>query len=82
MTCDVIEPEAATTFKKQYLWKKADFAAMSGYILNFDWYGIFTVTFTPDDLWSAFTAVLNDAIDKFDPFTWVRSDNLFRRSVR
>jgi len=49
--------------EKKYLWSQADFAAMSDYLCDINWTEMFSTNLTPDDLWTAFSAALDEAID-------------------
>ena len=53
--------------EKKYLWSQADFAAMSDYLYDVNWTEMFSTNLTPDDIWSAFSAVLGEAIDSTVP---------------
>ena len=53
----------ADSVDKTYLWAQANFTEMSTIIGNVNWNNIFTTNFSPDDIWSAFTNILNEAID-------------------
>ena len=51
----------------RYDWNKADFDSISGYIAAVNWLDILTVNLTADSLWSAFSTVLQMAIDMYVP---------------
>lgn len=48
-------------------WKAADFDGISRYLYVVDWSRFFSERFTADSIWSAFSQVLNDAIETFAP---------------
>jgi hypothetical protein len=48
-------------------WKQADFAGISQYLLDIDWLYMLSVNLTTESLWSAFSDVLNNAINIFVP---------------
>lgn len=53
----------ADSVDKTYLWAHANYAEMSTFLGNVNWNNIFTTNFSPDDIWYAFTNILNEAID-------------------
>ena len=58
--------------QRKYLWKKGDYKAMSQYLCSYDWSHMMSTNFTADDLWGAFCAVLNAAVDLFVPHIVLR----------
>jgi hypothetical protein len=48
---------------------------MSVYLSQYVWEDLLTVNFTADDLWNSFRNVLNEGIDLFVPYKYVRSNN-------
>ena len=52
---------------KRYNWDKADFDGMSNYIAAVGWLELLSVNLTADQLWAAFSNVLQSAIDLFVP---------------
>ena len=60
---------------KRYDWSSADYDAMSNYIASVDWLSLLSTNLTADNLWSAFSNVLQSAIDLFVPVNYVRRDN-------
>jgi hypothetical protein len=48
-------------------WKDAHFSEMSQFISHVDWLYLLSVNLTTNSLWSAFTSVINTAIDLFVP---------------
>ena len=65
--------------KRTYLWKKGDYKAMCLYLNSYDWLKVLAVNFTPDDLWHAFCAILNEALDLYVPSVLLRNGNLNRK---
>ena len=60
---------------KRYDWSGADYDAMSYYIAGVDWLSLLSTNLTTDSLWSAFSNVLQTAIDLFVPVNYIRRDN-------
>ena len=57
-----------TSCHKSVLWKQGDYESMRQFLADIKWSDILTVNFTPDDLWSAFCSILNDAIELYVPY--------------
>lgn len=50
---------------KRYLWSQGDYQAIVEYLSEVDWSSVFTTNFTPDDIWTAFSEHLDEAINQF-----------------
>jgi hypothetical protein len=66
---------------KHYLWNKADYDAISTYLINVDWDYFISVCLTPDSLWSGFCDIMFTAFDLYVPCKYVTGINT-RRLVR
>ena len=53
-------------------WKAADFDGMGRCLSSVDWDTLFTVNFTADTIWKAFSDILDHAINQFVPVKVVR----------
>jgi hypothetical protein len=58
---------------KHYLWKQGDYDSINNYLCSYDWNKMLTINFKADDLWKAFTTVMDHAIEIFIPFKQVGS---------
>ena len=67
--------ECCDDIVKRYDWSGADYDAMSNYIAGVDWLSLLSTNLTADNLWSAFSNVLQTAIDLFVPVNYIRRDN-------
>ena len=67
---------------RKYLWKKADYNALNSYLYNYRWDQLFSVNFTADNIWNAFTEVLNYAISLFVPSVETRINGLSRKQFK
>ena len=56
-------PRTASHHHKYYDWKNADFAGISQYLSSVDWAQVLSVNLTPDSLWTAFTEIMQIAIE-------------------
>jgi len=56
---------------KQYLWDKADYDGLSAYLSAIDRPSLISVNLTTNQLWSAFCAQIDAAIDQYVPFQYV-----------
>ena len=50
-----------------YDWQHADFDSMANFLRTVDWHGMVSCNLTADTLWAAFSALLQDAMDRFVP---------------
>jgi hypothetical protein len=50
-----------------YAWESADYASMSNYMNSINWQNILSTHLSPNSLWTAFMAILWDAIRQFVP---------------
>ena len=76
--CNSLPPTCNTdsqTATKKYIWEQGDYSSMSVYLSQYVWEDLLTVNFTADDLWNSFRNVLNEGIDLFVPYKYVRSNN-------
>ena len=66
------DENGGTKFKR-YLWSQGNYDAMAEYLNDVNWPDLFTVNFTPDEIWKAFCDHLDAAIDLFVPAVEVQS---------
>ena len=69
---DSASSSSPLSLRRRYLWKQGNYAAMSIYLNSFDWTQMMSIYFTPDDLWTAFCEIFNEAIELFVPSVVVR----------
>jgi ribonuclease P/MRP protein subunit RPP40 len=67
---------------RKYVWKHADYNTLNNYLYSYRWDQLFSVNFTADDIWRAFTEILNRAISLFVPSVETRTDGLSRKKFR
>jgi hypothetical protein len=65
-----------------YLRKKADCNALNSYLYNYRSDQLFSVNFSADNIWKAFTEVLNYAISLFVPEVATRLNGLSRQQFK
>ena len=56
---------------KQYLWDKADYDGLSFCLSAIDWPSLIPVNLTTNQLWSAFCAQIDAAIEQYVPYVYV-----------
>ena len=61
------------SYVKRYDWRKANYGAMADYISSVNWFELLTTHLTADTLWTAFSQVLQSAVDLFVPSRYVSS---------
>ena len=62
-------PQQSVTYGR----KVTNYTSMAEYLYNVDWSELFSTNFTPDDIWSAFSKRLDEAIELFVPAVEARS---------
>jgi len=65
--------------RMKYMWSEADFTALSEILLEVNWTDLFTTHFSPDDIWSTFSSILDDAIGRTVPSVPAKSRRKFTR---
>ena len=61
----VTSAHAAVPNLKHYDWSNANFELIAQYLTAVNWYDLIVVNLTPDSLWSAFSSLIQGAVDQF-----------------
>ena len=70
---DGFSHDGKENFQKIYDWRQGDYGSLVVYLKQVHWSEILTVNFDADSIWNAFTAILDEANDRFIPFFYRNS---------
>ena len=60
--------------RKQYLWQSGDYVGLNEHLGSINWDNVLAYNLTVDNLWTAFTEILDHAIELFVPHKYVKMD--------